>query len=162
MNKQKHQIDKKVLRQDKDFSTRLIFANKEIREKFIKMVNTKYNSTEDMINKLQELKRTTKLKFYKNISNYYNNMNVRSDEDPFDRNTQGISGIYHEVFLLMKFLETKPQVKKMNISYYDLYYIVTKNRIEKEVVDDNEYENDYINFDDFITTNHKPREVILR
>ena len=33
------------------------------------MVNTTYNSTEDMINKLQQLKGKTKLKFYKFISN---------------------------------------------------------------------------------------------
>ena len=35
------------------------------------MVNTAYNSLEDMVNKLQSLKGKTKLKFYKNISNYY-------------------------------------------------------------------------------------------
>ena len=34
------------------------------------MVNTSYNTTEDMINKLQQLKRKTKLKFYKYISNF--------------------------------------------------------------------------------------------
>ena len=38
------------------------------------MVNTTYNSTEDMINKLQELKFKTILKFYKKISNYYHVM----------------------------------------------------------------------------------------
>ena len=32
------------------------------------MINTTYNSTEDIIDKLQELKGKTKLKFYKNIS----------------------------------------------------------------------------------------------
>ena len=47
------------------------------------MVNTTYNSTEDMIDKLQSLKGKTKLKFYKNISNYYDNMNIRFDEDHF-------------------------------------------------------------------------------
>ena len=30
------------------------------------MVNTSYNSTEDIIDKLQQLKGKTKLKFYKN------------------------------------------------------------------------------------------------
>ena len=69
INKQKHQIDKKVLRQDRDFSTRLNYAIKKIREIYINMVNTTYNSTEDMIIKLQELKGRTKLKFYKKISN---------------------------------------------------------------------------------------------
>ena len=66
INKQKHQIDKKVLRQDHDFSTRLNYANKKIREIYINMVDTNYNSTEDMINKLQELK-GKKIKIYKNI-----------------------------------------------------------------------------------------------
>ena len=33
------------------------------------MVNTTYNSTEDMINKLQLLKDKSKLKFYKNNKN---------------------------------------------------------------------------------------------
>ena len=69
--------------------------------------------------------------FYGNIINYYDNMNIRFDEDPFAENAQGISENYHEVFLLMKFLQTKPQVKNMNIKYYDLYYYVIKNRKEK-------------------------------
>ena len=56
INKQKHQIDKKVLRQDHYFSTRLPYANKKIREIWMNMVNTTYNSTDDMNNKLQELK----------------------------------------------------------------------------------------------------------
>ena len=63
INKQKHQIDKKFLRQDRDSSTRLNYANKKIGEIYINMVNTTYNSTEDMIDKLQELKCKTKLKF---------------------------------------------------------------------------------------------------
>ena len=61
--KQRHQIDKKVLRQDHDFSTRLNYANKKIRDICMKLVNTTYKSTEDMINKLQQLKCKTKLKF---------------------------------------------------------------------------------------------------
>ena len=34
-----------------------------------------------MIDKLQQLKGKTNLKFYENISNYYDNMNIRFDED---------------------------------------------------------------------------------
>ena len=74
INQQKHQIDKKVLRQDRGFSTGLNYANKKIRETNINMVNTNYISTEDMINKLQELKGKTKLKFIKNINSYYTEM----------------------------------------------------------------------------------------
>ena len=99
------------------------------------MVNTTYNSTEDMIIKLLELKGKTKLKFYKNISNYYDNMNIGMDDDTFAKNAQSISKIYHEVLLLIKFLQTKPQVKNIKTKYYDLYYTVNKNRDEKENVD---------------------------
>ena len=111
------------------------------------MVNIKYYSTEDMITKLQELKGKTKLQFYKNISNFYYNMNIRIDEDPFAKNAQGMSKIYHEVLLLMKFLQTKPQVNNININYYDLYYTVIKNRDEKEIVNI-QYENDIISLND--------------
>ena len=38
------------------------------------------------------------------------------DEDPFAKNAQGISKINQEVLLLMKFLQTKPHVKNMNIN----------------------------------------------
>ena len=71
------------------------------------MDNTTYNSTEDMINKLQSLKGKTKLKFYKNISNYYdemNNKNFRFEEDPFAKNAQVIGKTYHEVLLIIKLL----------------------------------------------------------
>ena len=128
------------------------------------MVNITYNSTEGMINKLQELK-SKKLKFYKNISKYYDEMKNRhfqSQEDPFSKNAQGISKIYHEVLLLMKFLQTKPQVKNMNINCYDLYYTVIKTRDDNKIVNNNE--NAYININDIITPNHyvgiKPRETI--
>ena len=164
MNKQKHLIDKKVLGQDHYFSTRLNYANKKIREIWMNMINTTYNSTEDMITKLQELKGKTKIKFYINISNYYDEMKNRNfqtqGQDPFSKNAQGVSKIYHEVLLLLKFLQTKPQVKNMNIDYYDLYYTVIKTGIDNEDV------KDYINFNDVITPNHyigiKPRETILK
>ena len=106
-----------------------------------------------MIDKLQELKGKTKLKFYKNISNYYDNLNIRIDEDPFAKNAEGISKIYHEVSLVKKFLQAKPQVKNVIFKNYDFYYTVIKKRDEKEIVDD-QYENDYFNFNDFITPNH--------
>ena len=65
----------------------------------------------------------------------------------------------------MKFLQTKAQVKNMNNNHYDLFYTVIKNRDEKEVVND-EYENDYINFNDIISPNHyngiKNDNLILR
>ena len=123
------------------------------------MVKATYNSSEDMINKLQELKGKSKLKIYKNINNYYIEMKnkiFQTQQDPFAKNAEGISKIYHEVLLLMKFLQTKPKVKNMNIKYYDLYYTVIKTRDESRDID-NQYENDenhYIDINDFINPNH--------
>ena len=124
------------------------------------MVNTNYDSSEDMINKLQSLKGKTKLKFYKIISNYYIEMKNKNfqthHEDPFSKNAQGISKIYHEVLLLMKFLQTKPKVKNMNINYYDLYNTVTRIRDKNKDID-NQYENDdneYLSLNDVIIPNH--------
>ena len=117
------------------------------------MVNTTYNSTEEMINQLQELKGKTKLKFYETISNYSDNVNIRFEEDLFAKNAQGMSKICHELLMLMKVLQTKPQVNNLNINYYDLYYTVNKNRDENESVD-NQYENDYISLNHVFIPNH--------
>ena len=79
-----------------------------------------------------------------------------NNQDPFAKNAQGISKIYHEVLLLVKFLQTKPQVKNVNINYFDLYYTVFKTRDGNKDID-NQYENDengYIDINDFINPNH--------
>ena len=123
------------------------------------MVNPTYNSTEDMINNIQSSKGKTKLIFQKTISNYYDNMNIRMNEDHFNKNGQSISEIYHEVLLLMKFSQTKPEVKRMNINFYDLYYTVIKKSDNKETVH-NQYEdneNHYISLNDVIMPNHYVR-----
>ena len=80
-------------------------------------------------------------------------MNIRFDENPFAKNAQGISKMYHEVLMLMKFLQTEPQVKNMNIIYYDLYYTVIKVRDENKDID-NQYENDSINFNDTVPNHY--------
>ena len=139
------------------------------------MVITTYNSTEGMIKKLQLLKGRTKLKFYQNSSNYYDEGNFgrqsgtfHFEEDPFSKKTQGISKIYHEVLLLMKFLQTKPPVKNMNINYCDLYYTVIKSRDKREIVNekDENSENEYILYDVSITPNRyigrDNEDVIIR
>ena len=74
---------------------------KKIREIWMKMVSTTNNSTEDMIKKLQSLKRKTKLKFYKVISNFYAEMNIRNfryEEDPFSKNAETIKKIYNKFY----------------------------------------------------------------
>ena len=84
-------------------------------------------------------------------------MNNRMDEDPFAENTQGTSKTYHEVLFVIKVLQTKPQVKNMDIHYYDLYYTNIKNRDEKEIVD-NQYENVYFNFNDIVPNHYIGRK----
>ena len=86
------------------------------------------------------------------------------DEDPSAENAQGISEIYHEVLLLMIFLQTKPEVKKMNNNIYDIYYTVIKNSHEKEMIN-KEYEIDNIIFSDFVPNRYfgrKNDQEILR
>ena len=135
------------------------------------MVNTTYKSTEVVINKIQDLNGKTKIKFYTKISHYYDEINIRNfkfEDDPFVKNAQGISKIYQELLLSVKFLQTKPQVKNMNINHYGLFYTAKKSGDDNEVVVDKhqENENDYIIFNDFITHNHnismKTRETVLK
>ena len=87
------------------------------------------------------------------MSNFYDNMIIRFDEDHFAKIAQGISEIYHEVLKLIKFLQTRPQVKKMNISYCDFHYTGIKNRDEKDI-EDNQSEIDFISLNDVIIPNH--------
>ena len=116
-----------------------------------------------MMTKLQSLKGKTKLKFSKKISEFYNKMRIRRQngnsqlaEDPFSKGAQCNSKIYTEVLFLMKFLQTNPQIKNMNIKFYDLYYTVMKDGDEKEIINDEceNIENDYNKNDDYITPNH--------
>ena len=62
-------------------------------------------------------------------------MGIRMNEDLFAKNAQGIGKIYPEVMMLMNFLQTKPHVKDMNITHYDLYHTVSKNKDRKVNVD---------------------------
>ena len=91
-----------------------------------------------MIDKLQQLKDKSKLSFYQTISIYFDEIGYRSSntfqfkEDPFAKNAQGIGNFFYEVLILMKFVQTKSQVKNVNINYYDLFYTVIKNIEGKE------------------------------
>ena len=112
------------------------YANQKIREINYSMANTTYNSTADMINNLQNLKGKLKLKFYRN---HYDERNIRRqsdnfqfEEDPSSKNVEGVAKIYHDVLMLMKFLQIKPSVKKTNIRFYDLYYTVNKKQRRKK------------------------------
>ena len=146
---------KKVLRQDRDISYRLIYANKKERYIILWLIQHVFQQIKWLKNE-KKLRGKTKLKYYKNISNYYDSMNIRMDGDPSAKNARSVGKIDHEVLILMKILQTEPKVKKTNIKYYDLYYTVIKTRDEKEIVNDkyNNNESDYINFDDFIIYIH--------
>ena len=67
--------------------------------------------------------------------------------------------------MLLKFLQTKPQVKNMNFKFYDLNYTVIKNGKEKDFEEDqkeivhNHYENDYIKFNDIVPNHYIGRKL---
>ena len=82
------------------------------------------------------------------------------DEDPFAKNSPGISKNYHEFFFVKNFLQTKPQVKNMNINYYDFYYTVIKNRDAKANAD-NQNEHGYNNFNDIVLNHYVGRNMIM-
>ena len=94
------------------------------------MVNTTYNSIRDWLIKLQNSKGKTNRNFYQSISTYYDEMNYRTsntsqfEEGPFADKAERRSKIYQEVLLLMKFLQTKPQVESVSTNCCDLYYTV--------------------------------------
>ena len=46
--------------------------------------------------------------------------------DPFSKNAKSVAKIYHEVLLLMEFLQTKPEVKNTNNNYYDFNILLLK------------------------------------
>ena len=89
--------------------------------------------------KPQTLKGRTKMKFYQNISNYYDQMNYtrqtktfQFEEEPFCKGAQSVAFIMHKVLLIMKFLQTKSQVKGKNTNYYDLYFTVVQSLSDEE------------------------------
>ena len=74
-----------------------------------------------------------KIKILKKMSNYYDKMNIRFDEDPFTENDQGISKIYHELLSLMKFLQTKPEVKNMILIITINIILLSKKEMKKKL-----------------------------
>ena len=65
--------------------------------------------------------------------NYKKQSGTFQDElNVFSKGAEGIANIMHEVLLLEKFLQTKPQVKNKIIKYYDLGYTVIKTEMKKK------------------------------
>ena len=66
----------------------------------------------------------------------------------------------------MKFLETKPQGKTMNIDHYNLYYTDIQNTNEKEEQELDKYDNKFSFLYDKFMPNYdigiKPREAVIR
>ena len=91
-----------------------------------------------MIDKLQLLKGKTKLKFRQNYSNIYSEMQWKRSnnkfqfEDRFAKNKKSIMLIMLEALMLIKFFQTKPYLKNENIDYFDMYYVIILNQLEKE------------------------------
>ena len=84
------------------------------------------------------------------------NGNFQIGKNPFSKCAKGNNKIYHEVLLILKILQTKPNIKKMNINYYDLYYTVIKSRKhnveEQDIIHVDEIY--LISYENYITPNH--------
>ena len=52
------------------------------------------------------------------------NGNFHFEEDIFSKNFKGTGKIFHKLLILIKSLQTKQQVKSMNVKKHDLYYTV--------------------------------------
>ena len=105
IHKQKRRKDEKVLRQDKNFSTRLPYANEKIMEIYYSIVNIKSKTIEEMGDKIHILKSETKIKFYKIISDYYDEMDYRRQSKTFNLRK----------ILLLKMLKAK-------VKFFTKYY----------------------------------------
>ena len=104
------------------------------------MFNIKKNTTQDMINKLHQLKGKTKIKFHQHVSTFLDEINIRRqcgtfhfEEGTFSENAEVISKIYQEVFLLLKFSQTKPSIRSMKINSFDSYYTLLKREMIKKL-----------------------------
>ena len=67
-------------------------------------------ATQVMINKLQSLKRKTKIKFYQTLNVFYDEMNIRRQsgkfqfqEDPFSKNVEGIGKFLSRSIIVNEF-----------------------------------------------------------
>ena len=92
-----------------------------------------------MISKLQSLS-IIKLKFHENVTDSLDQMVYMTqtntfvfEEDRFSKGAQGGAKKFHEVLLLMNFSQKKPQVKNVNLIYYELNYTISK--ISKKLSD---------------------------
>ena len=73
------------------------------------------------------------------------NGNFQFEDDPCSKNAPDFSKTYHEE---TEFLQTKPQVKILNINYYDLFYTVVNEIDDKEKtnIKNENIENDFFLF----------------
>ena len=88
------------------------------------MFSAKYNSSQGMNGALQSLKFKINLKIYANIYKYYDELKYRMEsgsfhyeEDIFRKNEEKITKLYPEIIILLKNLQTKPQVKKVKFNF---------------------------------------------
>ena len=99
-------------------SKRLSYANENLRNIFF-MMNTKWNTIEDMTKTIQNWKIKTKLKVHQDFGKFYDEIvyltqskKFHFKRDFFSKNAQNIAIYVHEALLLKNFLQKKPQIQK--------------------------------------------------
>ena len=82
----------------KNFSTRLKYAEKKIKERYFSMMNIKYKTIDGVNKILQQIKRKIEKKFPRKQSDYYDQMNcmrqsntLHFEEDPSSKSAEKYS-----------------------------------------------------------------------
>ena len=95
-------------------------------------MNSEYKTIEDMINKLQSLKKTTKLNFYQDFGNFCDELNyLRQSGNSYfkegipGKNAQGIAMIMRECLLSFKMFQTISQNENKSLSFSGIFYSIT-------------------------------------
>ena len=111
-----------------DKKKKIALCKQKDKKNILFMVNKKFKTREEKINKTLSSNSRTKLKIHQNSSKCYHQMNnmrqtnvFQFEEDHFSKGAQGRALLMHEALSLRKFFQTKHQVKNRNINYYDLY-----------------------------------------
>ena len=88
------------------------------------MFSAKYNSPQDRNDTLQSLEFKINIKIYANISKYYDELKYRRqsgsfhyEEVIFRKNEERITKFYPEIILILKILQTKPQIRKVIFNF---------------------------------------------
>ena len=137
IQKSKPEINKKDLRKESFFGIRLPYADKKLKEIYYKLFQKNYTSYKDILIDFKNLGK--KLTLRKNYNEYYKEMqllrskNIFPFEDRFAKTEKRkLMIVLLEALMLIRYFQTKPELKTENINYYDMYYTILSVKVKEE------------------------------